>query len=316
MAVSAVEHISGGLSAADLAELVGAFNEVTSRLQVTHEQLRGEVARLQVELHETRTQLRRARELAALGEMAAGIAHEVRNPLVSIRLFGEALVSDLVDRPQECELAGKIVRSVDRLNAVVGDVLNFARDLRVDAIDTPVDTLLSEACEAASGYAHSMGVDLVIVSAPARVLRIDRGLMLQAIVNVLRNACEAAGESGADRGRVEISVEDRRGRLPDGVARDELAVVVKDNGPGFHADVRDRVFNPFFTTRESGTGLGLAIVHRILDAHNGSVVLGDRDGGGAVVELRVPSDMKSSCTVDGECVLAGRMNSLVTASEA
>lgn len=282
---------AGGLSATDLAELVGAFNDVTARLQETHEQLRGEVGRLQKELSDTRSQLRRARELAALGEMAAGIAHEVRNPLVSIRLFGEALVSDLGDRPGEQELAGKIVRSVDRLNAVVGDVLNFARDLKVQREAVSSSALLRDVAEAVEGFARSLGVSLVLSEPVDGVIPVDRGLMQQAIVNVVRNACEAAADAGGGLKRVEIAVASRRGRTPEGDSREEVAICVADTGPGFPADVRDRVFNPFFTTRETGTGLGLAIVHRILDAHDGSVVLDEREGGGALVELRVPLEV-------------------------
>jgi len=313
MTVQPVE--SASLSPSDLAELVGAFNEVTARLQSTHEQLRGEVARLQTELTDTRHQLRRARELAALGEMAAGIAHEVRNPLVSIRLFGEALESDLSDRPGERELAGKIVRSVDRLNAVVGDVLNFARDLRVQVEEIPADSFLRDATDMASGYAQSMGVNLIMRESGGLLFEVDRGLMLQAVLNVLRNACEAASEGAGDAARVEVCVEPRRGRLPEGGTRPEVAIVVCDNGPGFPDEVRDRVFNPFFTTRETGTGLGLAIVHRILDAHAGSVVLGKRDGGGAVVELRVPLAAESG-GAEGERVLDGDSRTLNLSSEA
>lgn len=313
MPVQSVEGAS--LSPADLAELVGAFNEVTARLQSTHEQLRSEVARLQTELTDTRHQLRRARELAALGEMAAGIAHEVRNPLVSIRLFGEALESDLSDRPGERELAGKIVRSVDRLNAVVGDVLNFARDLRVQVEQISVESFLRDAADMASGYAESLGVELLVSEPGGLSFEVDRGLMLQAVLNVLRNACEAASEGAEDGALVRVSVEPRRGRLAEGGTRDELAIVVSDNGAGFTDEVRDRVFNPFFTTRETGTGLGLAIVHRILDAHAGSVVLGKRDGGGAVVELRVPL-MAEDAKAGGERVLDGDTRTLNLSSEA
>lgn len=306
---------AASLSPADLAELVGAFNEVTARLQSTHEQLRSEVGRLQSELRDTKNQLRRARELAALGEMAAGIAHEVRNPLVSIRLFGEALVEDLSGLPSERELASKIVRSVDRLNAVVGDVLNFARDLRVQPESIAVDAFLSDAREAAAGHAASLGVELSVMECDDIRFPVDRGLMLQALLNVLRNACEAASEVPGAEGRVGVCVEPRRGRTPDGSSREELAIVVSDNGPGFPAEVRDRVFNPFFTTRETGTGLGLAIVHRILDAHGGSVALGDRDGGGAVVELRVPLVASGDGAAD-ERVLDGDARTLMMSSEA
>ncbi len=146
------------------------------------------------------------------------------------------------------------------------------------------------------------------------VVPVDRGLMQQAIVNVVRNACEAAAEVEDGPKRVEITIEPRRGRTPDGDSREEVAVCVADTGPGFPVEVRDRVFNPFFTTRETGTGLGLAIVHRILDAHDGSVVLGERDGGGALVELRVP--LEAGPVPAGGAHHETDIRSLVTHSEA
>src|SRR5438874_11415481 len=110
---------------------MASFNEVTSKLERTHESLRLEVARLQDELRQANEQLERSRRLAALGQMAAGIAHEVRNPLGSIRLYASLLEQDLGDRPAEKEIAGKIAAAVQGLDGVVGDVLNFSRELKV-----------------------------------------------------------------------------------------------------------------------------------------------------------------------------------------
>jgi signal transduction histidine kinase len=120
-----------GPAPGELAELLGAFNDVTGRLQRTHERLQREVAGLKRELREANEQLSRSRRLAALGEMAAGIAHEVRNPLSSIRLYARMLEQDLADRPDQRSIAGRIGAAVHGLDAVVGDVLNFARELRV-----------------------------------------------------------------------------------------------------------------------------------------------------------------------------------------
>ena len=106
---------SGGIDAAEFAELVRAFNEVTARLESTHASLRREVASLKDELAEAQDRLRRSRQLAALGEMAAGIAHEIRNPLGAIGLTLEALTEDLADRPAELELCGRVTRAVVRL---------------------------------------------------------------------------------------------------------------------------------------------------------------------------------------------------------
>src|SRR5262249_42196179 len=122
---------AGQVTPAELAELMATFNEVTGRLQGTHESLKREVVRLQGELRDANEQLQRSRRLAALGEMAAGIAHEVRNPLGSIRLYARMLEHDLVDRPQERSVATKIAAAVHGLDGVVGDVLSFAREARV-----------------------------------------------------------------------------------------------------------------------------------------------------------------------------------------
>ena len=122
---------SAPIDANDFADLMQSFNDVTSRLEATHASLRDEVASLKVELDETHRRLRRSRQLAALGEMAAGIAHEIRNPLGAIALNLEVLTEDLADRPGELELCGRVSRAVSRLDLIVGDVLSFARDTRV-----------------------------------------------------------------------------------------------------------------------------------------------------------------------------------------
>ncbi|MBL0927995.1 MAG: hypothetical protein IBJ11_10150 [Phycisphaerales bacterium] len=290
----------GALSAADLAELVAAFSEVTGRLQATHEALRSEVARLEGELTEARSRLRRAEQLAALGEMAAGIAHEIRNPLSSIKLYARMLVDDLPDRPTEQGTARKIASSVDRLNAVVGDVLMFSREMRVKRVEVSAADLLDHAAEDCAQLLESGRVRLerrhagVGLGADVRV-ECDPHLIHQALVNVIRNACEALAEGGAGRGgpAVRLGVERRSVLDEQGRRRSMTALLVEDNGPGIPEDVLGRVFNPFFTTRETGTGLGLAIVHRIMDAHDGRVVLKSGDQGkgrgrGTTVELLLP----------------------------
>lgn len=283
---------AGGLGADELAELVRVFSEASAGLEVAHRALQGEVGRLQEELRETRSQLDRARELAALGEMAAGIAHEVRNPLGSIRLYAQALVSDLGDRPAECDVAGKIVRSVDRLNAVVGDVLAFSREMRIEGEAVDVSVFLTESLD---GIIESMAergvrVDVDHAGAVGELALMDGSLAAQALLNIVRNACDAAGECGEREARVCVGVARSRWRTADGDSREMVGVRVEDSGEGIPEDVRKRVFNPFFTTRETGTGLGLAIVHRIMDASGGRVVIEDSPSslGGAAVRLEWP----------------------------
>lgn len=271
----------------DLGELLAAFNEATSRLHGAHEALRAEVARLQSELREANEQLERSRRLAALGEMAAGIAHEVRNPLGGIRLYARMLVQDLADRPAERAVAEKIGAAVRGLDAVVGDVLNFAREMRVRPAPASARALLEGAAEEVlaedrGGAAVPVRVDL---RADERtVIECDEQLLHRALVNIVRNAVQAmrTGEASPREGHVLTLAAETAG---DG---ESFVLSVRDTGPGIPPEAMERIFNPFFTTRATGTGLGLAIVHRIVDAHGGSIRVRNGERGGAEVDLSLP----------------------------
>ncbi|MGD9692877.1 MAG: sensor histidine kinase [Phycisphaerales bacterium] len=285
------------VSAQDLADLVSAFTEVGSRLEQTHRTLRDQVARLECELRAANEQIRRSQALAALGEMAAGIAHEVRNPLGSIGLYASMLIQDLPDKPDCQAVARKIATGVRTLDAIVGDVLTFAREAPVRDEPTPSDALIDGAVEACRYCFERSGVEVVRTdrSREPEMLRCDPGLARQALVNIIRNAAEAVDERPTGRdARVVIDLRRDRVRQPGGKTRDMCAVSVRDSGRGIDADAAKRMFNPFFTTRRTGTGLGLAIVHRIMDAHGGRVsVRNAPDGEGAVAELVFPIEPQS-----------------------
>jgi two-component system sensor histidine kinase HydH len=288
------------LTPEDLADLFASFQTAADALQQTHTRLQGEVARLEDELRQTRRQLHRAQELAALGEMAAGIAHEIRNPLGSIKLYASALSDDLGDRPEQRDLAGKVVRGVDRLNAIVGDVLAFSRELRVGAEPIPAPALVAEAAEACRACLEHAGAALEVAGVEGRVVCADPTLLHQALVNVLRNACEAVSSVGTGGGRIRVALGDRHVRDAEGRRTPMASLTVADTGPGFPEAIADRLFNPFFTTREAGSGLGLAIVHRILDAHGGRVQISNNrpPERGATVELLLPEP--TPATSNGE----------------
>ncbi len=282
------------LSPADLGELLRAFNDVTSRLQQTHETLRSEVVRLEGELRDANEQLRRSERLAALGEMAAGIAHEVRNPLGSIRLYAEMLQQDLGDRPGQRDVAIKIERAVRGLDAVVGDVLTFARPMQPRAEEVSAEDLFAGVVDCCRATIDRAGATCSVDCGPRGgvELNCDPTLMRQALINLVRNAVEA-GEERPDARRSEpprvwLSAARRRVRAKDGRAAPMIALSVRDNGPGIPEELIVRMFNPFFTTRAAGTGLGLAIVNRIADAHGGRVGVTNHPDGGAVVELLLP----------------------------
>lgn len=289
-------------SADELPELLRMLNDATSRFQVSHDQLTAEVSRLRSQLREADDQLQRSRRLAALGEMAAGIAHEIRNPLGSIGLYARMLSEDLADRPADRDVAEKIGRAVRGLDAIVTDVLVFAGEARMRVAPTPVVELIESALEL-SGVSASMADIEVRVEVAAGAsgsaadgsleLECDAGKLRQALVNVIRNGVEAIeeareGEIGgaSEPGVLHISATPTD--LPEGEA---IAFGVRDSGTGIHGEVTERMFNPFYTTRAVGTGLGLAIVHRIVDAHGGRVSVsnnGPRRGDGATVEIIIP----------------------------
>jgi len=273
----------------ELPELLRMFNEVSARLSDTHRRLEGRVAGLQRELADAQEGLRRSRALAALGEMAAGIAHEVRNPLASIALHAEVLREDLADQPAQCDLLDKIARAITRLDSIVGDVLRFARsahgESRLVRACEPVDEALS-ACRAEITEARVQ----IECCVPASIEVVcDPTALVQALVNLTRNAVEAMGESPVSDRRLHIDVSERERLGADGRRARMTVFGVEDSGPGFDPAVVDRAFTPFVTTRATGTGLGLAIVHRIADAHRGAVRIERGANGGARVEFMLPA---------------------------
>lgn len=277
-AASVAPEAAGALAAADLAEILARFNQASEALQRTHETLQAEVARLSRELEEANEELQRSRRLAALGEMAAGIAHEVRNPLASIALDARMLGADAGERPEALAAAERIGTSVRGLNRVVGDVLCFARELapRVEAVAAA--DLLERAASECGPLGCAAGV-VVEVGECAVSIRCDADLVHRALTNLVRNAIEAVAGGGREGGerRVVLGASRRSDR-----GRYEGVIAVRDSGPGISPSVIERMFNPFFTTRAAGTGLGLAIVHRIMDAHGGRVEASNGGVGGNV----------------------------------
>jgi signal transduction histidine kinase len=277
--------MTNAMAPGDMVELFQAFNEATRNLQAAHESLQKEVERLSRELREANEQVERSRRLAALGEMAAGIAHEVRNPLGSIRLYAGHLSQDLND-PHKA-VAGKILGAVRQAEQVVNDVLSFSREFRLRHEPLDAHDVLHRALEAvlAEGRADWQRAHVAWNIQPDVVrFQGDANLLHQAMVNVIRNALEAMDEAKV-RPALELSA----------FARGEHAYLrVRDAGPGIAPDVVARMFNPFFTTRSAGTGLGLSIVHRIVDAHAGRIIVGTNPpetgafAGGACVEVVLP----------------------------
>lgn len=267
-----------GLSAREreLAAIVHAYNQVTEQLKQSHDRLNREVVRLREELEGKNQLLRRRERLAALGELAAGMAHEIRNPLAGIQLFASLLERDLQDRPEQVRVVRKIASGVSALEAIVTDILEFGRPRDAAPAQVQLDAILAAVGELA--LARSKGASLSIESASGLSLCTDPVLLQRALLNLTLNAMDAV--AGREDGRVVVQV--------DSSSRRELVISVRDNGPGIAGEHLDRIFNPFFTTKGSGTGLGLAIVHQIAEALGGSVQATNHAEGGAMFSLRLP----------------------------
>ncbi|MBS0196837.1 MAG: hypothetical protein JSR77_08770 [Planctomycetes bacterium] len=279
----------------EVAELLRAVTEATSRVEASNTRLQEQVARLTNDLNDANVQLERQRRLAALGEMAAGIAHEVRNPLGCVLLYASMLERDLAERPAESAMATKITRAAKAVEAIVTDVLSFARELRLRHEDVTVESVFDRALEncshdaVAGGAWKQIRIERAYTDAADTAFEADPGLLTQALTNLIRNAIEAMAEAPGREHTLRLEASERR--VADGTGRRPRCVVltVRDTGPGVTPDVVARMFNPFFTTRGTGTGLGLAIVHRIVDAHGGRVsVTNNAKGPGAAAEIVIP----------------------------
>lgn len=234
------------------------------------------------ELRQVQDELVRTEKLAGIGTLAAGVAHEVSSPLFGILGLAEA-ITDESDLATAQAHAREIVGFSRQIRDIVADLTRYSRiddrDLAPMALAPSVDDAVRLVCRTAPYPLAAVAVDV-----PADVALVGRpGEVQQVVVNLVKNAIEAAEERhGPGGGRVEVL-----GRT-DGR---EATLEVRDDGAGVPADVRGRVFDPFYTTKEpgKGTGLGLNVVYRIVTRLRGTVSVGDRPGGGAVFTVRWPA---------------------------
>jgi two-component system, NtrC family, sensor histidine kinase HydH len=247
-------------------------------------------ARLYQDLRESYAQLARTQQelvdrerLAALGELSASIAHEVRNPLGVIFNSVGSLRRLLTPKGDVALLLDIVGEEADRLNRMVGDLLDYSRPLRPSLSGVPLAALLREALDAARRQVGPAADQLKIsldVAGGADTVRADARLLRQALVNLLLNACQAMPRGG------QLTLRAAR-RDQGGAPFAELSI--HDTGSGIPSEARDKVFQPFFTTKAMGTGLGLAVVRRIIEGHGGSIGLGNPPTGTEFV-LRLPLD--------------------------
>jgi signal transduction histidine kinase len=241
-----------------------------------------------VEQLEERERLRD--RLAALGEMAAAIAHEVKNPLAGIEVMAGLLKRQLTESPDAQNVLADIIKEAKMANVIVQEVLAFVRPIRLQVEDIAVADVIRDAMTMAESHASLKGeVEVrVDLSEALRPIQGDPHQLRQIFTNLLTNAFEAMGGAGSvEIAAVAVDGDDETG-VSEHATGPTILITVSDDGPGIRPEVMDRIFSPFFTTKPQGSGLGLAIVRKIVDAHDGRIDVSERAGGGTVFRVTLP----------------------------
>jgi two-component system sensor histidine kinase HydH len=246
---------------------------VVTMHRVTVVRSSAQAARERTERERAEKRLQEQSALTHLGQLAAVVAHEVRNPLAGVRGSLQVLRSRLPADAGEREVIDAMIGRLDALNAKVTDILIYARPTEPRIQDVDLGPLVAEAGISARAATGSAAPPLV-VSGDDAVARADPEMLRPALLNLLLNAYQAGGSS------VDVNLTARGG---------VCSVQVLDRGPGIPDAIRDRVFEPFFTTKPAGTGLGLPVVKRLLQLQAGGLSLTDREGGGTIAEVTLPA---------------------------
>jgi len=230
------------------------------------------------EIQELKREIERSQRLASLGKLAAGIAHEIRNPLSSIKGFATFFNERFKDMPEYQSTAKIMIQEVDRLNRVITQLLEFTRPLEVIKKPVSIRPLIQHSLKIIEGQAQSKNISINTKFSPEiNEIHIDQDRFNQVLLNLYLNAVEAMEEGGVLS--VALSREENS---------QKVKLTVSDTGAGIKKEDLVHIFDPYFTTKQSGTGLGLAIVHKIIESHNGEVKVESRHGKGTTVTLILP----------------------------
>ncbi len=224
-------------------------------------------------------EIRLAREdrMAALGKVAASVAHEIRNPLAAIEGFATLLERDLKEQPNSCRLASKTVYAARQLNAVVGNLLSYTREYRPSLSICSIAGLINDAVSYILPMSEDHGVAVTLNLPPDLPgAMLDTVMMRQVLANILTNAIEACPRKAG--GKVDITAEAAAGKL---------ILTIADNGTGIPEERKRRIFEPFYTAKTGGIGLGLALCMRIVEAHDGTIEENGIPGEGARFQIRL-----------------------------
>lgn len=258
--------------------VVNRFSVEIRRQTKRYQELAETLAETNRRLEQAQAEARRSERLAALGQLSAGLAHEIRNPLGVIKGSAEMLTQKLADsNPLATELAGYISTETNRLSALVTRFLDFARPLHADLTPSDISAVLDRALNDVAHFwkGEPVQVDKEYQSNLPQV-GLDEGLCEQAFVNIIQNAYDAMSAEGGGVLRIRVNTARRSTRDRESV--NGVEVRIADSGPGIPPELREQIFNPFVTTKKSGVGLGLSIVSKIVDGHQGSIRIEESPG--------------------------------------
>jgi two-component system sensor histidine kinase PilS (NtrC family) len=279
---AAIEGAHGELRRADL-HVPAAGHDLTvgvtvSPLRDAHDQVIGRVVNFQdlTELKRLEQHMRRGERLATVGHLAAGVAHEIRNPLASISGSIELLRQGPSPSDDDRTLMAIVHREIQRLNVLIGDLLDYANPRPPQPVDFDLGVMVEETLQVARREQAFASVEMALSVDRPLPLHADPAQLRQLLWNLLRNAADAAALGGRH-----VRVEARRDT-------DAITLIVSDDGPGIPADQLTRIFDPFFTTKSKGTGLGLATCHAIIAEHGGHIDVVSEPGTGTHMTISLP----------------------------
>jgi signal transduction histidine kinase len=247
-------------------------------------QLEDRVRRASARLEETQRQLFQSEKLAALGKLSAGIAHEIRNPLTSIKILIHSLVDErATENSREKDLA-VIETEIERVNKIIKQFLDFARPRPPSLEPTDVRTILDETLALLLYEMEAQRISPEKYYAPdLPPVPMDREQMKQVFLNLMLNAIQAMENGGTLRVAAL-----RASPTPGKGGRSTAEIAVEDTGPGIAEDLRNKIFEPFFSTKEEGIGLGLPIAQRIVEEHGGEIRVESKAGVGTTFTISLP----------------------------